>query len=236
MKSGVRCILFGLVVLLGTIAGFAAEASVGFGEGGPSLGLFFPDLSEVSAFAQASGFPALEGSLWLAGGHGRSGSLGGISVGGCGWGAWIESKSGEQTTRYVVGWGGSDVGLVIGGSERSVLTIGAVLGGGGGGLELIDQDVSEGTPVPLGITIEPTHLSYGVAFLATAPYVDMQIMPFDWIGIGVRAAYLVSPISFSWLEIAGDAAASPELAPSGLVVSFAIVFGGMAGMDSRAQE
>ena len=198
------------------------------------VGLFTPDLAEVNTFLIDHGFAQLDEMLIVAGGGGRGGVIGDLVVGGMGWGGEVESPGTEKEASLGIGFGGFDVGYAIGGNERSVLTVGVVLGGGGCGLELIEHVVS-GVPeaVSLGIIIEPTKLEFGAAFAAIQPYVDMQVQLLDWLGLGVRIGYLLAPFEISW----GDAEIAlylPDLNLSGPFVGFSIMFGGIGAEEPEA--
>ncbi|MBU0595455.1 hypothetical protein KJ567_02060 [Candidatus Bipolaricaulota bacterium] len=70
-----------LTLLLGVIAP-AAGPEYGFSGGGPSIGLFMPDLSKINEFVTGIGFASLDGSLFLIGGGGRGGLLPALWAGG----------------------------------------------------------------------------------------------------------------------------------------------------------
>jgi len=215
-----------------TSAALAEEQEYGFGGGGSGLGLFMPDLSEINAFVEGAGFPALEGNLFLIGGGGRGGVVPGPVFGGSGWGAWIESEHGNLHAEYGLGLGGFELGFAIGGNERSVLSIGAVMGGGG--VELI---LTEYPPViledyaPRGIVIEPTRQIYDSGFAFVDPYVDMQIQVLAWMGLGVRAGYVLPLFELNWQD--EGPLDAPPLAPSGLYLRLSFVFGGFGSLTSE---
>ena len=74
-----------LVVTALTGVVHAQEPGYAFGGGGPGLGLFMPDLSEINAFVEGAGFPTFDGDLFLVGGGGRGGVVPGPVFGGAGW-------------------------------------------------------------------------------------------------------------------------------------------------------
>jgi len=206
----IRCWFYLSVVLLvgvavvGTANGDSAEGSaIGFGGGGPMVGLFLPDLGEVNGFLIDSGFSP----------------------------RWVESNREELVASLSIGFGGFDIGYAVGGNSRSVLTIGTVLGGGGSSLELFGyapENGPENDPgcTPGGIIVEPTKLEYSTAFVAIQPYVDMQVQLLDWLGLGVRIGYLLAPIEISWGD-ADIALYSPDLNLSGPFIGFSLRFGGI---------
>lgn len=218
--------------------GSAQEPAMGFGGGGPMVGLFLPDLDEVNGFLIDHGFAQLDEMLITAGGGGRGGVIGDLVVGGMGWGGWVESNREELAASLSFGFGGFDIGYAVGGTSRSVLTIGTVLGGGGASLELFGYAPENGPEndlewMPAGIIVEPTKLEFSTAFAAIQPYVDMQVQLLDWLGLGVRIGYLLAPIEISW----GDAEISlysPDLNLSGPFVGFSLVFGGIGVEEPEA--
>jgi len=230
--TGSQWLLIGLIVTALAGIALAEEPEYGFGGGGPGLGLFMPDLSEINAFVEGAGFPALEGNLFLIGGDGRGGVVPGPMFGGSGWGAWIESEHEHLHAEYGLGLGGFELGFAIGGNERSVLSIGAVMGGGG--VELI---LTEYAPIvlkdyaPRGIVVEPTRQIYDSGFAFVDPYVDMQIQLLAWMGFGVRAGYLLPLFELNWRD--EGPLDAPPLAPSGLYVRLSVVFGGFGPLNSE---
>lgn len=216
------------VLITAGLAGTALAGEPGYvvGGGGPSFGLFMPKLTEINEFVGGAGFAPFDGYLLLAGGSGRGGVVPGPTFGGGGWGAWIESWEGDLRAEYEIGLGGLDLGLAVGGNERSVLTLGALLGGGGAELVLTEYPPIEPFGVgPQGIVIEPTQQTYDSAFAFVAPYVDMQVQLLDWLGLGVRAGYVWAPFELNWHD--EGPLEPPDLSPSGWYVRFSVVFGGI---------
>lgn len=222
-----------LVMLIGAaLAGMthAGEPEYGFGGGGPGFGLLMADLTEIDEFLEWVGFAPFEGSLSLAGGGGRGGSVPGPVLGGAGWGAWIESQESDSLVQFVVGFGGFDLGYAVGGDERSVLTFGALFGGGGAELALTEYPPIVYTALsPRGIVVHPIRQTCDGVFAFVAPYVDVQIQLLGWMGVGIRAGYLWAPLELSWRD-AGPLD-PPDLSPSGPFVQFSVVFGGIGRLE-----
>ena len=213
----------------------AAQPEGAFGGGGPGLGLFMPSMARINAFVEDAGFQPFEGNLFLIGGSGRGGVAPGATYGGSGWGAWIESSSGERHAEYGAGLGGFDMGYALGGDASSILSIGLTLGGGAAELVLTEQLQPEPLGIgPRGIVVEPTRFIYDSVFFFAAPYVEMQVQLLDWVGIGVRGGYVWSPIELNWFD--EGPLAAPALAPSGPYVSFSVVFGGITWIGSPAED
>ena len=117
--------------------------------------------------------------------------------------------------------------MAIGGSVRSVLTVGALFGGGGAELILTEYPPTILESVrPNGIVVEPTQYTYNSVFPFVAPYIDAEIHLLPWMGLAVRAGYVWSPFELNWAD-AGPLVA-PFLAPVGPYVRFSVVFGGIA--------
>jgi len=230
-----RCLAVGLVVTALAGAVHAQELEYAFGGGGPGLGLFMPDLSEINAFAEGAGFPTFDDDLFLVGGGGRGGVVPGPAFGGAGWGAWTESETASAHAEYGLGLGGFDLGFAVGGSIRSVLTLGALFGGGAAELVLteyppiIPEQVS-----PNGIVVKPTRHTYDSVFFSVAPYVDAEIRLLPWMGLGVRAGYVWTPFELNWAD-AGPLD-SPFLAPVGPYVRFSVVFGGITAIGDEQAD
>ena len=221
-----------LLVALAVGAVLASAPEYAFGGGGPGFGLLMPDLTEINEFIGGVGFAPLGGDMFLVGGDGRGGLVPGMAFGGAGWGAWIESEHGNLHAEYGLGMGGFDLGFAVDGSERSVLTLGTLFGGGA--VELILTEFPAFVHVgrtPRGIVVEPSRQTYDSVFAFVAPYLDMQIQLLAWMGLGVRAGYLWVPFELNWSD--EGPLDAPDLACSGLYVRLTLRFGGIT--DLRPQ-
>jgi hypothetical protein len=229
-RASLRWLSVALIVTALTGTALADEPKYGFGGGGPGFGLFMPDLTEINEFVEAAGFVPFEGEMFLVGGGGRGGLVPGPVGGGAGWGAWIESRQANLGAEFGVGLGGLDLGFAVGGDERSVLTLGALFGGGGAELILTEYPlVVYAALAPRGIIVEPTRQVYDSAFALVSPYVDVQIQLLDWIGLGVRAGYTLPLFELNWWD--EGPLDPPSLAPSGPYVCFSLVFGGIGRLE-----
>jgi hypothetical protein len=95
-----------------------------------------------------------------------------------------------------------EFGCVVGGSERSWLTFGAVLGGGGTAL-VLREDAEDGggicgSSIPCGIVIEPTPLRAEHAFVAVEPFVSFQVQPLRFLGFELHLGCLVPLFDAAW--------------------------------------
>ena len=223
-------VTLGLVCLLGTVGvaveDEASDGRIWFGLGGSTLGLFLTDLSAVDAFLIDAGFGAFGDAVLFTGGRGRGGALAGLSLGGIGWSAEVKTSVENRYAELAIGFGGLELGRVIGGDERSLLTLGVVLGGGGTSLTLFEDVVplgaNNGFFHPCGIVPEPTILGRYGAFFAIEPFVSLQVQPLHYLGFELHLGYLLPLFTFVWgdAELAG---ASPNL--GGPVVSLSATWG-----------
>jgi len=226
-------VICAVLALAGAVC--AAEPEFAFGGGGPGIGLFLPDFADINTFVESAGFPVFDGNMILVGGGGRGGVVPGPAVGGAGWGTWIEAEAGATHAEYGAGLGGFDLGFAFGADEHSLLTIGALIGGGGAELVLTEEPVvtNEGWG-PSGIVVEPTRQVYDSVFALVAPYVDIQVQLLDWVGLGIRAGYLFPLLELNW-EDDGPLEA-PDLALPGGFVRLSLVFGGITNVRSEASD
>jgi len=199
----------GLACLLGT-AGFAleegaADERIWFGLGGSTLGLFLPDLSAVATYMIDNGFRPFDDVVLFTGGRGRGGALHGPSFGGIGWGGEAATSVENRHAELAIGFGGLELGRVIGGDERSLLTLGVVLGGGGTSLTLFEGVAAlneDSDPFgPCGIVPEPVILGTRGAFFAIEPFLSLQVQPLHYFGFELHLGYLLPLFTFEW----GDA-------------------------------
>jgi hypothetical protein len=221
-----------LAVLLalagGAPVGMGEDAGVlGFGYGGGGVAALFPNLDGVNAFLSENGLAPLGEFLIGGGGSGRGGVIGGMSFGGMGWGVAATSTGLDRSAEFTVGAGGFDLGFAVGGDESSVLTFGAVLGGGASVLDLSFAGVQPPHAEPHGIIPAPIDRTIGRAFAFVQPYVSMEAQLVSFVGFEVRIGYLVPILGFDFGDLMGIPA--PSLDMSGPFVSVSIVFGGIGG-------
>ncbi|MEN6369940.1 MAG: DUF4097 family beta strand repeat-containing protein [Thermotogota bacterium] len=227
MRKGVLVpalvILVALGVSLGSLGGGA-----GFGFGGGGAMVFFPDLSGVNAFLSENGLGPLSNEFLVGGGGGgRGGLIGGMAFGGMGFGVVAESEGADRSAELVVGAGGFDVGLAVGGNETSVLAVGVVLGGGAAVLDLSFWDV---VPLQGGRGIVPVPVEtreIGRAFGFVLPYVSLEAQVLAFVGLEVRIGYLVPVVGVDFGELVSVPA--PSLDFSGPFLGFSLAFGGIDG-------
>jgi len=212
-----------------------AGASAGFGLGGATIGVLFADLSSINALLGELGYGSIDEPPIVAGGFGRGGALPGPFFGGRGWGADAVTTVAGGSAEVAVGFGGFEFGAALGGNERSVLTVGVVLGAGGASLELhpaaagparADDVASRGiVPVP-----QPASLHRVFAGIEAA--VGLHVHPLPWLGLELRLGYFFSPFGIQWGEngLVGDEA---SLDLSGPMVCLSVAFGGIGAVDPR---
>ena len=223
-----------LVLLMGgSLVGLAETSALGFGFGGGGVAAFFPDLGGVNAFLSENGLPAMPSFLVGGVGGGRGGVIGGLSLGGMGFGAAGTSASVDVSADLGIGGGGFDLGFAVGGDETSVLTLGAVLGGGASVLALSFPAVQSVDVGPAGIVPVPQTRTIGRAFAMVVPYVSFEAQILRFVGFDVRIGYVVPVFGFDFGEGTGIPAPSLDLA--GPFVGVSIEFGGI-GRVGRSGE
>lgn len=205
----------------------------GFGFGGPLIGLFTLELGDkndaetVNGILAANDYATLPNWMIAFGGGGGGGVIGGFSFGGSGWGGTIDSLREGKKAELSLGFGGMDIAYVVGGNERSLLLIGAVLGGGGLDLKLRDR-------IPTSFedaVANPTTTTLSRGFFGAEPYVRFQIQPFDWLGFEFHLGYLLTLVG-NWEE-GGQELAGPTLEVSGPFVGLSIALGGIERQNGR---
>jgi len=231
-RFGLGLLMLCLVVPSIAATGADEDASVmGFGFGGPSLGVFLPDVSLVNSFLADSGYDPLTGLMITGGGRGRGGILGGISAGGLGWGGALEAGTADRSVSLAMGFGGVEIGHVAGGDERSLLTFGVVLGAGGVVLELRGPEPSPPpcpNQAPAGCVPTPTEYSMGRMFLAVEPFFSMQVQPFGILGFELHVGWLIPLIGFQWCDQPLMMDARPVLDLGGPCIGFSLTWGAIA--------
>ncbi len=225
MRKGILALtcLAALCVSLGSLG-----ETMGFGFGGGGAMAFFPDLAGIDAFLLENGLDPLEGGFLIGGGgSGRGGVIGGMAFGGMGFGVVAESEGADRSAELVVGAGGFDVGFAVGGSERSVLTLGVVLGGGAAVLDLSFWDVvpMQGGRGVVPVPVETREIVRAFGFIL--PYVSMEAQVLGFMGLEVRIGYLLPVVGVDFGDGVGIPAPSLDL--SGPFLGFSLVFGGIGG-------
>lgn len=233
MRRGIAVWVLASFVAAGGLVVASAD-TIGFGYGGGGVVAFFPDLAGVNAYLSENGLSPLSTEFLIGGGGGgRGGEVGGLVFGGMGFGVVAESEGEDRWAELVVGAGGFDVGWAIGGGDGSVLTLGAVLGGGAAVL-----DVSFSGVVPMGdgrgvIPVPVETREIGRAFGFVLPYVSMEAQILAFLGLEVRIGYLVPLVGVDFGEGLGIPA--PSLDFSGPVVGVSLVFGGIGSSGGEKE-
>jgi len=219
---------------MGSSLVMAEPVTRGFGFGGAMAMAFFPDMTGLNTFMSENGLPPMGDFLIGAGGGGRGGVIGGPAFGGIGWGVLATSESEDRYAELVFGGGGFDIGAAIGGDESSVLTVGAVLGGGANVLTLIGTFADPDGLTPSGVVPELTSRELGRAVGFVQPYVSMSAQLVPWVGFELRLGYVLPVFGIDFGDLLGIPAPSLEL--SGPTVSFGFVFGGIGSTASSDDD
>ncbi len=207
----------------------------GFGFGGPLIGLFTVELGSedeadsINGILAANGYAALPNRMFTFGGGGGGGVIGGFCFGGSGWGGSVTSIRAGKKAELSLGFGGMDIAYALGGNERSLLLVGAVLGGGG-----LDLKLRERIPESFEDAVaDPTSTTLSRGFFAAEPYVGFQVQPLSWLGFEVHLGYLFT-LAGNWEE--GDQEIEgPALELSGPFFGLTIAFGGIDATDMEKE-
>jgi ketosteroid isomerase-like protein len=114
-----------------------------------------------------------------------------------------------------------DIAYVVGGNERSLLSIGVVLGGGEVDLKLRDH-----SPVSFEDAVaNPATTTLSRGFLSAEPYIRFQVQPLMWLGLKLHLGYLFT-LPGGWEE-GGQEISGPSLNLTGPFVGISIAFGGI---------
>ncbi|UCF09769.1 MAG: DUF4097 family beta strand repeat protein [Candidatus Bipolaricaulota bacterium] len=229
-----------LLIVLSTVSVAGqndAPPAIGFGLGGPSAGLFLPDLGPLNELLVDHGFAPLTGAIITAGGRGRGGVLGGTSAGGLGWAGSVESRAGDLRANLAVGFGGIELGHVAGGDDRSLLTVGVVLGMSGVGLRVRDVTVvTSADSGPTAVLPTASDLHAGRMVFAVEPFVSMQVQPFGILGFEIHLGWLVPLVGFQWGNFEAAVRGRPVLDLGGATIGFSVTWGAIGAVRPRDEE
>ncbi|MFC2077235.1 hypothetical protein ACFLTM_00305 [Candidatus Bipolaricaulota bacterium] len=235
---GLSCLLGLGGLVLGSETG---DETVRFALGGsPAIGVLHLDVEEINGFVSGAGFGRLSEYVFMNGdgGRGRIGAIGGLSIGGIGWGAEVSATGDAGVARLALGFGGLELGRVIGGSRRSMLTLGVVLGGGGASLVLTEGGASgEGGCRSIdgrGIVPEPIVVAAHRGLAAVMPFLSMQVQPLRFAGFELHVGYLLPVFGAQWGDPAVADHVSLEL--SGPAVGISFTWGWVGRSRRRAFE
>ena len=224
MKRSVYVLL--IVGCLGALSAGSVLAESGaykFGFGGGMAMAFFPDTTGIDRFLSENGLAPMGSFLLGGGGGGREGVIGGLSLGGVGWGMVAATEDEDVSAELVFAGGGLDVGAAVGGDEGSVLTIGTVLGCGASVLTLHGYLVE--TVTPEGLVPEPIDRELSLVAGFVQPYLSMSAQLLPWMGFEIRFGYVLPLFGFEFGDFLGVPAPSLEL--SGPTISIGLAFGGI---------
>jgi hypothetical protein len=223
LSSGLVAVVFLAAFSLGGV--MSHGGSVGFGFGGPAIGIVTLDLNEINVILEDAWFAPLSERVITYGGGGGGGTIGEFSFGGLGWGGSVSSLTENREAELSIGFGGMDVSYVLAGSERSLLSLGIVLGGGEIQLEVHDlwaEDLAEAVMFKTTATLTRP-------FFAVEPYVAFHLQPLGWLGFRIQLGYLYS-FPERWKE-SGHSVTGPDLDLTGPHISVSIAFGGIGSAD-----
>jgi hypothetical protein len=209
----------------------AQEAAEGpeeaIGGGGPMPGLLLLDLARLNAKLEANGYGPLDKMVFVMGGGGYGGEARGLRFGGMGFGGEVSSMSAQRVATLSVGFGGFMVerGLFAGAGYS--LSLGAVIGGGGADLDLLDHRSSSFDDA----ISNPANTSLTRGFFAIQPYAGIEVSLLDWIMLKVNLGYLWT-FGEPWKQEGLPLQGPPE-SFSAPLVQVMVTFGGRATMEEK---
>ncbi len=161
-------------------------AEEGLGGGGPMPGLVLLDLAGLNERLEANGYAPLPEMVFVMGGGGYGGEVRGLRFGGLGWGGDATSLRGQKVATLSIGFGGLMIERGLFAGTGYSLSLGAVIGGGGADLDLLDH---RSTSFDEAIS-NPANTTLTRGFFGVQAYAGLELMLLDWIILKVNLGYL----------------------------------------------
>jgi len=218
----------GLLVAAGQAA--AEEPEGGIGGGGMAGTLLFLDLSALNQILEANGYGPLADRAFLMGGGGFGGEVQGLRFGGLGAGGEVSSVLGEKVAKLSLGFGGLFVERGLFAGERYSLSVGAVIGGGGADLTLLDHRLGSFEEA----IAEPSGMRFTRGFFAVETHLGLEISLLDWLMLKVNAGYLWT-FGGPWQQ-EGSLLPGPPESLNAPLVRVMIAFGGRSKPESEEER
>lgn len=203
----------------------APEAEEGLGGGGPMPGVVFLNLAGLNERLEANGYAPLPEMVFVMGGGGYGGEVRGLRFGGLGWGGDAASLKGQKAATLSIGFGGFMVERGLFAGRGYSLSIGAVIGGGGADLDLLDHrsnSFDEAISNPAN-----TVLTRG--FFGFQAYTGLELLLLDWIILKVNLGYLWT-FGEPWRQ-GGLPLVGPPESFSAPLVQVMVAFGGRGRLE-----
>ncbi|MBC7092891.1 hypothetical protein H5T53_02640 [Candidatus Bipolaricaulota bacterium] len=214
--------ILAVMVAAAVLGGAAAGEEIGFGVGGVLVGVLPLDLSALNVALLAAGYPVLDGQFVVIGGGGVGGVTGGPVFGGLGFGGSATAIDGERRSDLDLGFGGFTVEVARPAAERTLVSVGAALGGGS-----LDLTVRARYPVDFtDAIVDPTSTMLSLGFVGGLGYLRLQIQALDWLWIEGWLGYLLG-FPGRWTE-GGRELAGPPVQVRAPFFGVKVSFGGMA--------
>lgn len=190
-------------------------------------GLLLLDLEGLNQVLLANGYGPLDEMIFLMGGGGFGGLVEGLRFGGLGAGGEVSSILGDKVAKLAVGFGGFMVERGLFSGERYSLSAGAVIGGGGADLGLLDHRSASFEDA----IVNPPSVSLTRGFFAVETYVGIDFSLLDWVMVKVNLGYLWTfgePWKLDGLPLPG-----PPEKLSAPLIQIMISFGGREGVEEE---
>lgn len=230
-RRGLSILMLVSLISLPLVAVQAQEAvegpEEGLGGGGPMPGLLLLDLAGLNERLEANGYAPLVEMVSVMGGGGYGGEVRGLRFGGLGWSGDATSLAGQKAATLSIGFGGVMIERGLFAGEGYSLSLGAVIGGGGADLDLLDH---RSTSFEDAIR-NPANTSLTRGFFAIQTYAGLEFTLLDWIMLKVNLGYLWT-FGEPWQQ-AGIPLIGPPESLSAPLVQVLVTFGGRGTLEEQ---
>lgn len=220
-------LLIGLTLILAQAqeTGPAGPEEEGLGGGGPLPGVILLNLAGLNECLGANGYAPLPEMIFVMGGGGWGGEVRGLRFGGLGWGGEVSSLAGQKAAKLSIGFGGFMIERGLSAGPGYSLSVGAVIGGGGADLELLDHRSSSFEDA----ISNPANTALTRGFFGLQAYAGLEFALLDWIMLKLSLGYLWT-FGEPWQQ-AGLPLIGPPETLSAPLVQVMIAFGGRAKLE-----
>ncbi|MCR4404091.1 MAG: hypothetical protein NUW06_02140 [Candidatus Acetothermia bacterium] len=208
----------------------APEAEEGIGGGGAMPGVVLLDLAGLNERLAANGYAPLPEMVIVMGGGGYGGEVRGLRFGGLGWGGDATSLQGQKVATFSIGFGGFMVERGLFAGRGYSLSLGAVIGGGGADLDLLDH---RSTSFDDALS-NPANTALTRGFFGVQAYAGLEFALLDWIMLKVNLGYLWT-LGEPWKQ-AGLPLVGPPESLSAPLVQVMVTFGGRGTLEEGPEE
>ena len=183
------------VALVGALALTGPGAEMGVGGGGFLAGLLRLDLAPLNGELSSAGYPTLSGDLWVFGGGGSGGATTGLVFGALGFSGSASALAQAKRADLELGFGGITVEFARSLSDKALVGLGVVLGGGGLDLTVRARIATEFAEA----LTQPTMSQFSLGFLGGLAYLRLHLQVLDWLSLEGWVGYFLG-LPGNWEE------------------------------------